>query len=96
MVGELNNFYTHKGVKVGLRDHILNNVPKGSVQDIKDNRYFFAKVTPLASLVHLDKKAEAVYIVAVNDMLAERDTVIDFESNVTLKIFSTAINNIFK
>ena len=47
LVGELGTSYTQDDFEVGLRDLILNNIPKGTFQDPTDSKWGFVKVTPL-------------------------------------------------
>ena len=78
LVGLLGSFYTQEDVKSGLRDLIIKNVPKQSIQDLEDKDHGFTKVTPLEILQHLHTNAEAVDYLSITKKLAQQNSPIDF------------------
>jgi hypothetical protein len=96
LVGLLDSYYTQEGVKAGLRDLILKNVPKQSIQDLEDRDHGFTKITLLALLQHLRSNAEAVDYLSITEKLAQRNAPIDFEGDESLKSFFARIDRLIK
>ena len=91
-LAELDTYYTQEGVEAGLRDLIIKNVPKSTIEELEDSRFGFSKVTPLELLQHLKQEAEIVDAIDITTMLTDRDTPIDFEGEETLKTHLIKIN----
>ena len=95
-VAELDVYYTQEGVKAGLVDLIVANVPKQAIQDLDDPEHGFTKTTPLQLLEQLREGAETVDFVTIAERLEERNAPIDFEGAETLKSFFAKIDKLIK
>jgi hypothetical protein len=95
-VAELDVYYTQEGVKAGLVDLIVANVPKQAIQDLDDPDHGFTKTTPLQLLEQLREGAETVDFVTIAERLEERNAPIDFEGAETLKSFFAKIDKLIK
>ena len=87
LVSQLDAFYTQEGAEAGLRDLIIGRVPKVTIQELDDENFGYTKVTPLELLSHLKDNAEIVDAVELNEKLAQRDELMDFESDTSLKVY---------
>ena len=93
---EMNKYYTQQGVLTGLRDLIVQNVPKTVIEELKDRHFGYEAVTPLQLLQHIEGEAELVDIIGLNDLLEERDIPIDFEGDTSLKEFFKQVERTIK
>ena len=93
---EMNKYYTQQGVLTGLRDLIVQNVPKAVIEELKDRHFGFEAVTPLQLLQHIEGEAEPVDIIGQNDLLEEVETPIDFEGDKSMKEFFKQIDRTIK
>ena len=80
-------YYSQEGAYDGLKDQMINNVPKICLQALEDEDTGFLLVTPRQMLEHLQARAEVTDPAQIYTLLTERDEPIDFEGEEVLATF---------
>ena len=76
-----------EGVEAGLRDLIINNVPKAILEELNDQENGFLDVMPLELLAHIHGQVEVVSRYKLDALIKERDIPINFEGEEYLKSY---------